>query len=137
MEVFLIGLGRMGLGIGKRLSQRGNKVGGYDINEENVKRASQHFLAFEDLSKIEQFFSGRKVVWIMVPHSAVDDVIKELMPYLSQGDIVIDGGNSYYKDTQRRWESLKKMGVYFLDVGVSGGVLGEELGYCLMVGGEK
>ena len=137
MEVFLIGLGRMGIGIGRRLSQRGHKVGGYDRRLENTEKARQYFLAFEDLSQIGQFFSARKVVWIMVPHSAVDDVIKGLMPYLFQGDIVIDGGNSYYKDTQRRWKSLKEIGVHLLDVGVSGGVMGEEVGYCLMVGGEK
>ncbi|WP_228143700.1 NAD(P)-binding domain-containing protein, partial [Acinetobacter baumannii] len=80
---------------------------------------------------------GQKLVWLMVPHGVVDKVLEDIKPYLQEGDIVVDGGNSFYKDSQRRAEALKDMGVYFLDVGVSGGVYGEELGYCLMVGGDR
>lgn len=136
-EIFFVGLGRMGKGLGKRLAQREHKVGGYDPEEENRKIASQHFLTFDSLSKVKDFFEGRRVVWIMVPHSAVDDVLRQLEDLLEEGDIVIDGGNSHYKESQRRYENLKAKGIHFLDVGVSGGVYGEELGYCLMVGGDK
>ncbi len=136
-EVFFVGLGRMGKGLGRRLAQRGHKVGGYDLNEENRKDASQHFLTFDSLSKLREFFEGKRVVWLMVPHDAVDFALRELESLLEEGDIVIDGGNSYYKDSQRRYKRLKERGIEFLDVGVSGGVYGEELGYCLMVGGDK
>ncbi len=136
-EVFFVGLGRMGKGLGRRLAQRGHKVGGYDLNEENRKDASQHFLTFDSLSKLREFFEGKRVVWLMVPHDAVDFALRELEGLLEEGDIVIDGGNSYYKDSQRRYKRLKERGIEFLDVGVSGGVYGEELGYCLMVGGDK
>ncbi len=136
-KIFIVGLGRMGQGIGRRLAKYGHKVGGFDVDKKSREVASQHFSVFDSLSQLKEFFDGRKVVWLMVPHSVVDDAIRDILPYLSEGDIVVDGGNSYYKESQRRYKELKEKGVYFLDVGVSGGVYGEELGYCLMVGGDK
>ena len=136
-EIFIVGLGRMGQGIGRRLVRFGHKVGGFDVNQKSREEASGYFSVFDSLSYVKEFFEGRKVVWLMVPHGVVDEAIKEIAPYLDREDILIDGGNSYYKDSQRRYEELKSKGIYFLDVGVSGGVYGEELGYCLMVGGDK
>ena len=136
-EIFIVGLGRMGQGIGRRLVRFGHKVGGFDVNQKSREEASGYFSVFDSLSYVKEFFEGRKVVWLMVPHGVVDEAIKEIVPYLDKEDILIDGGNSYYKDSQKRYEELKSKGIYFLDVGVSGGVYGEELGYCLMVGGDK
>jgi len=138
MKVFLVGLGRMGGGILRRLKGKGYSVGGYDPSKE--ARESFKGVAFvpETLSEVLDFFQGdRKVFWLMVPHEVVDSAIDSLLPYLSERDVVIDGGNSYYKDSQRRYEFLKGKGIHFLDVGVSGGVFGEELGYCLMIGGDR
>ena len=131
----MIGLGRMGLGMSKRLVKKGHQVIGYDVSPQTREKAKEHIGVIENLEALKE--EVQKVIWLMVPHAAVDEVIQGFKPYLKEGDIVIDGGNSYYKDSQRRAESLKAMGVYFLDTGVSGGVYGEELGYCLMVGGER
>ena len=133
MNIFMIGLGRMGLGMSRRLLSKGHKVAGYDANPEARERARAYMEVLESLEGL----SGQKLVWLMVPHEVVDKVLEDIKPYLQEGDIVVDGGNSFYKDSQRRAEALKDMGVYFLDVGVSGGVYGEELGYCLMVGGDR
>ena len=134
MKVCIIGLGRMGSGIARRLKGFGHEVCGYDpnISEELPIRV------LSSLSELKDFFQEqRKVLWMMVPHDVVDDVIKNLNEHVQEGDIILDGGNSYYLDSQRRYEELKALGVSFLDVGVSGGVWGETQGYCLMVGGDK
>ncbi len=131
----MIGLGRMGLGMSKRLSSKGQEVFGYDADEQARERAKEYIKVVESLEELKG--QEEKVLWLMVPHRGVDEVIEALKPYLREGDIVVDGGNSPYGDSQRRAELLKTFGVYFLDVGVSGGVYGEELGYCLMVGGER
>ncbi len=133
MKLCMIGLGRMGSGITGRLLSFGYSVVGYDPK---VKESSIPTLS--SLEQIRDFFVGeRKVVWLMVPHEAVDSVINNLAHYLSENDILIDGGNSYYLDSQRRYERLKSLGVHFMDVGVSGGVWGETQGYCLMIGGDR
>ncbi len=137
-EIGIIGLGRMGLGLGRRLLKKGWNVFGYDPSEEARKRAQESGIeVFEDLEFLCGSFSNQKLLWIMVPHTAVGEVIEKLKPHLVEGDIVIDGGNSFYKDSMKRAELLKSLGVHFLDVGVSGGIWGEEQGYCLMVGGEE
>lgn len=137
-EIGIVGLGRMGLGIGRRLVRRGWRVFGYDRSEEARKRAEEGGIeVFEDVDFLCGEFSDRKLIWIMVPAKAVDEAIVSLKPNLVEGDIVIDGGNSYYKDSVRRFNELSRIGVHFLDVGVSGGVWGEEQGYCLMIGGEE
>lgn len=131
----MIGLGRMGLGMSRRLSKKGHEVFGYDVSVEARERAKEYIRVLEGLEELKE--QGEKVLWLMVPHGVVDEAINSLRPYLKEGDILVDGGNSHYRDSQRRAKELKEIGVYFLDVGVSGGVYGEELGYCLMVGGER
>jgi 6-phosphogluconate dehydrogenase len=137
-EIGVLGLGRMGLGIGRRLKARGWRVMGYDPSPEARERAEASGIeVFEEVEFLCGEFSEEKLLWIMVPHTAVDQVLALIKPHLVEGDVVIDGGNSYYKDSVRRAEDLRRIGVHFLDVGVSGGVWGEKEGYCLMVGGER
>jgi len=137
-EIGIIGLGRMGLGIGRRLLKKGWRVLGYDRDKVSLRKAEESGIeTFDILEFICGGFQGRKVLWIMVPAHAVDEVLRELKAFLMEGDVVVDGGNSFYKDSVRRFEELSRVGVRFLDVGVSGGVWGEEEGYCLMVGGEE
>ncbi len=137
-EIGIVGLGRMGLGIGRRLARKGWTVFGFDLSEEARRKAEEGGVeAFDDLEFMCGSFTDRKLIWIMVPHEVVDRVLEDLKPSLLEGDIVIDGGNSYFKDSVRRFEQLSAAGVHFLDVGVSGGVWGEEQGYCMMVGGEE
>lgn len=134
----MIGLGRMGGGIIRRLKSKGHYVAGYDRDERarELLKGTAHIL--DDLSQLKDFFeSQRKFVWLMVPHQVVDQVLDELTPFLSEGDVVVDGGNSFYRDSQIRYQKLKEHGIHFLDVGVSGGIYGEQVGYCLMVGGDK
>jgi len=123
------------LGISSSLSPPPHEVWGYDVSLETRERAKEHIRVLEGLEELKD--QEEKIIWLMVPHEVVDEAINSLRPYLKTGNIIIDGGNSYYKDSQRRAKELKEIGVYFLDVGVSGGVYGEELGYCLMVGGER
>jgi 6-phosphogluconate dehydrogenase len=138
MKCLVIGLGRMGGGMIRRLNSKGHRAAGYDKDPKarDLLKGMAHIL--EDLSQLEDFFgTQRKFVWLMVPHEVVDQVLDELTPFLSKGDVVVDGGNSYYRDSQIRHRRLKERGVYFLDVGVSGGIYGEQVGYCLMVGGDR
>jgi len=137
-EIGIIGLGRMGLGIGRRLRGKGWTVYGYDPSPEARSRAEESDIeVFEDLDFLCGSFEEEKLLWIMVPHNVVDKVLEGLGDSLLEGDIVIDGGNSYFKDSVRRFSELSSRGVHFLDVGVSGGIWGEEEGYCLMIGGEE
>ncbi|ADC90208.1 6-phosphogluconate dehydrogenase, decarboxylating [Thermocrinis albus DSM 14484] len=138
MKLVVIGLGRMGRGIARRLSAAGHTVGGYDPDPSARNSVGTYITLLDNYHEIHQFFgTERKLLWIMVPHTVVDDVLEHLLPLLSEGDVVVDGGNSHYLSSQARHHRLKEKGVYFLDVGVSGGVYGEEEGYCLMVGGEE
>ena len=127
----------MGKALAKRLKSSNWEVVGYSKTKEMRERARRE-LGIETVESYGELknWEGNKVVWIMVPHTAVDEVLNNLKPYLKSGDIVIDGGNSYYKDSQRRYSQLKSLGVSFLDVGVSGGVLGEREGFSLMIGGD-
>ena len=139
IEIAVIGLGKMGLGISNRLSKKGIKVYGYDsgwnenlYKENNINGANN----LNDL--ISLFESSRKIIWVMVPSGkATDDTIANLNSILNDGDIVIDGGNSNYKESIKKYILLKSNNISFLDSGTSGGVWGEEEGYCLMVGGDK
>ena len=139
IEIAIIGLGKMGLGISNRLSKKGIKVYGYDsgwnenlYKENNINGANN----LNDL--ISLFESSRKIIWVMVPSGkATDDTIDNLNSILNDGDIVIDGGNSNYKESIKKYNFLKSNNISFLDSGTSGGVWGEEEGYCLMVGGDQ
>ena len=137
-EILLIGLGRMGSAIAHRLKKFSWKVVGYAKSKESRERARRK-LGIEVVESYKDFgkFEGERLFWIMVPHTAVDEVLNNLKPVLKAGDTVIDGGNSFYKDSVRRYGELSKIGVHFLDVGVSGGVLGREKGFSLMIGGDE
>jgi len=137
-RLLLIGLGRMGTAIASRLKKFSWEIVGYSITEKIRKRVKQE-LGINVVDSYEEFnkFPSPRIFWLMVPHIAVDEVLNNLKPILREGDIVIDGGNSYYKDSQKRYRELKKNGVSFLDVGVSGGILGKEEGFALMIGGDR
>ncbi|MEC8049013.1 MAG: decarboxylating 6-phosphogluconate dehydrogenase [Chloroflexota bacterium] len=139
MEIAIVGLGKMGLGINNRLSKKGIKVYGYDSgwNEDLYKKNKINGANnLKDL--IGLFNSSRKIIWVMVPSGkATDDTITELNTLLNEGDVIIDGGNSNYKESIKKYNLLKSNKISFLDSGTSGGVWGEEDGYCLMVGGDK
>ena len=139
MQLGLIGLGKMGGNMAERLRLGGHQVIGFDFNAEAVKKLTDSgnvgVSSLEDLAKK---FTGRKAIWIMVPQGKpVDDTIAKLEPLLNKGDILIDGGNSNYKDSQRRYKEITAKGFQFVDVGTSGGVWGLKEGYSMMIGGDK
>jgi 6-phosphogluconate dehydrogenase len=139
MELGLIGLGRMGANMAQRLLGGGHRIVAYDRNAEAVrdvaKAGATGAISLEDLvGKL----APPRAVWVMVPAGApVEQTIHSLAPLLSPGDAVIDGGNSYYKDSVRRAASLKKHRLHMMDVGTSGGIWGLKIGYCLMIGGDE
>ena len=139
MELGMIGLGRMCGNMAERLRLNGHKVVGYDFSAEAVKRlteaGSKGVSTLEDLVKN---LSAPRAIWIMVPQGKpVDDTIAKLKPLMQKGDTFIDGGNSNYQDSQRRYRELKAEGFNFVDVGTSGGIWGLKEGYSMMIGGEK
>ncbi|HEX4037013.1 MAG TPA: decarboxylating 6-phosphogluconate dehydrogenase [Acidobacteriaceae bacterium] len=138
MELGIIGLGKMGANMAERLRLGGHKVVGFDLSAEAVKQltdsGSVGVSTLEDLAKN---LSAPRAIWIMVPQGKpVDDTIARLRPLLQKGDTFIDGGNSNYQDSQRRYNQLKPDGFNFVDVGTSGGVWGLKEGYSMMIGGE-
>jgi 6-phosphogluconate dehydrogenase len=135
MQLAMIGLGRMGGNMVRRLVQGGHELIVYDASADAVKaHAGKGVKAAKDVADVARQLAPRRVVWVMVPAGAVESSIEQLVPHLSRGDIVIDGGNSNFRDTLRRGEALKKQGIEFVDVGTSGGVWGLTNGYCLMIG---
>jgi len=139
MQLGLIGLGKMGSFMAERLRLGGHQVVGFDFNEEAVaKLTASGNVGVSSLEELVKKLEGRKAIWIMVPQGeAVDKTIGELTPLLSAGDILIDGGNSYYKESMRRYKEVTAKGLQFVDVGTSGGVWGLKEGYSMMVGGDK
>ena len=139
MDVGIVGLGRMGLGMGTRLVRRGHNVAGHDTSPTKQTQAEANGIHWAaTLRGLGSMPATPRIIIIMVPAGPpVDSVIDELAPTLSPEDIVIDGGNSFYKDSIRRAVHLRDLGLSFLDVGVSGGVWGLENGYCLMAGGDS
>jgi len=139
MELGMVGLGRMGANMVERLVRCGHKVVGYDRDAGAVARVTAAGAGGADsLANLAGKLQQRRAIWIMVPSGApVDDTIAQLIPHLSKDDILIDGGNSNYKDTQRRAVSVKAQGFQFVDVGTSGGIWGLKEGYSMMVGGDK
>ena len=139
MRIGMIGLGRMGANMVRRLLQGGHECVVYDRSADAVKASvSQGARGASSLSELVAGLSAPRAVWIMVPAGIVDSVISELRPLLKSGDILIDGGNSHYHDDIRRAKKLREeAGIHYLDVGTSGGVLGLEQGYCLMIGGDE
>jgi len=134
MKVGLIGLGRMGNAIAERLIAGGHNVIGFDP-EVQMRLAAQQ-LGVEIADTIASLCQQTDIIWLMVPVGAVESVLEEVRKHLSSGAIIIDGGNSFYKDSQRRASGLAKDGIAFLDCGTSGGVHGRGQGFCLMIGGD-
>ncbi len=138
MQLGIIGLGRMGASMARRLMKAGHGCVVHDTRPDEVASLSaQGAVGASSLEELSARLERPRAIWLMVPAANVDQALEQLMPHLDSGDIVIDGGNSYYRDDVRRAKSLHEAGVYYLDVGTSGGVAGEERGYCLMIGGEK
>ena len=138
MQLGMIGLGRMGANMARRLHQGGHAVVGYDPSPQaRSALAADGPVTVESLQALVDALEAPRAIWIMVPAGApVDDTIAALQPLLAPGDVLIDGGNSWYRDSQRRHAALREAGIGYLDVGTSGGVWGLEEGYSLMVGGE-
>lgn len=133
----MIGLGRMGSRMVGRLLQKGVPCAVHDPQPDAVARVvAQGAIGAASLIELLARLEPPRAVWLMVPAAIVDSVLDTLMPLLQAGDIVIDGGNSYYRDDIRRAASLQKIGIHYVDVGTSGGVAGWERGYCQMIGGE-
>ncbi|HYK99817.1 MAG TPA: decarboxylating 6-phosphogluconate dehydrogenase [Steroidobacteraceae bacterium] len=137
MQIGMIGLGRMGANMVRRLAKGGHECVAYDRGAESVKAvAGSGVRGAHSLAELVRSLKSPRAIWIMVPAAGVDAVIGELRPLLVPGDVLIDGGNSNYQDDIRRAAELTAAGIHYLDVGTSGGVLGLEQGYCLMIGGE-
>jgi 6-phosphogluconate dehydrogenase len=138
MRIGMVGLGRMGANMVRRLIKGGHECVAFDNSAEAVKSiVAQGAKGASSLAELINGLSAPRVVWIMVPASVVDAVIGQLRPLLKRGDVIIDGGNSNYHDDIRRAEELQPDGIHYVDVGTSGGVLGFEHGFSLMIGGEK
>ncbi|MEJ2456354.1 MAG: decarboxylating 6-phosphogluconate dehydrogenase [Candidatus Thiodiazotropha sp.] len=137
MKIGMIGLGRMGASMVKRLLDKGHQCVVYDHSEAALGRAvAEGAIGAESLHDMTRKLPQPRVFWIMLPAAAVDGVIDSLQQYLQSGDTLIDGGNSHYHDDIDRANRLGRQGLHYLDVGTSGGVWGVERGYCLMIGGD-
>jgi 6-phosphogluconate dehydrogenase len=139
MKLAMVGLGRMGMNMAKRLLRGGHQVVAYNRTPQKTDElAKEGALGAYSLQEVVDKLEPPRIVWLMLPAGAtVDEHISKFAEILSAGDIIIDGGNSYYKDDIRRAVQLEESGQKYVDVGVSGGIWGLEIGYCLMVGGEK
>jgi 6-phosphogluconate dehydrogenase len=137
MQLGMIGLGRMGANLTRRLMRDGHRVVAYDRNPDVTKGlAAEGATGAESLADFVGKLDKPRAMWIMVPAGVVESTLEQLRPLLEADDIVIDGGNSYYRDDLTRAADLKRDGIHYIDVGTSGGVWGLDRGYCLMIGGE-
>lgn len=138
MEMGMIGLGRMGANMVRRLMRGGHECVVFDRNAASVKQvAGEGATGANSLAEFVKKLSKPRAIWLMVPAGVVDSTLRDLSPLLERGDIVIDGGNSYYIDDIRRAKDLEGKGIQVVDVGTSGGVWGLERGYCMMIGGPQ
>lgn len=139
MQIAMVGLGRMGMNMARRLLRGGHQVVAYNHTPEKIQEiVSDGAKGVFSLEELVQALAPPRLVWLMLPAGKpVDDTVASLARLLTRGDIVIDGGNSFYRDDLRHNELLQKSGIHYLDVGVSGGIWGLKEGYCLMIGGEK
>src|SRR5262249_21743669 len=137
MELGMIGLGRMGANMVRRLQRRGHRCVAYDRSADAVKAiAADGVVGSASLQDFVQNLTAPRAIWLMVPAAVVDRAIEDLAPLLGAGDIIIDGGNSFFQDDIARAARLAKSRIRYVDCGVSGGVFGLERGYCLMIGGD-
>jgi len=137
MQLGMIGLGRMGANMTVRAMKAGHDMHVYDTHADAVKALTDKGAkGSTDLSDFVKGLDKPRAIWMMVPAGAVDAVLAGLTPHLDAGDIIVDGGNSYYHDDLRRAKALKENNLHYVDVGVSGGVWGLDRGYCMMIGGE-
>ncbi|MDH5795432.1 MAG: decarboxylating 6-phosphogluconate dehydrogenase [Candidatus Bathyarchaeota archaeon] len=139
MELAMIGLGRMGANMTVRLLRGKHRVVGYARHAETVDRIVQKGAdGAYSLAELVQKLPAPRVIWMMIPAGdPVDKIIQSLLPHLRPDDVIVDGGNSNYKDTMRRAAMLREKGIHYVDVGTSGGILGLKEGYCMMVGGDE
>jgi 6-phosphogluconate dehydrogenase len=136
MQLGMIGLGRMGANMVRRLLRAGHQCVVYDRTPQVVEAlAKEKAVGASSLQVLAKKLDRPRAVWLMVPAAVVDSTIADILPHLEEGDILIDGGNSYYVDDIRRAKQLAPKGIHYVDVGTSGGVWGLERGYCMMIGG--
>lgn len=137
MKIGLVGLGKMGMNLALNLMDHQHEVVAFDLSTsalEEIQRVGAQ--AESSLETMIQSLPYPRIIWLMIPHAAVDAIIEQLHPLLSEGDILIEAGNSPYKESIRRYEILKEKGIHFLDVGTSGGMEGARYGACYMIGGD-
>src|SRR5712671_278134 len=137
MQVGMIGLGRMGANMVRRLIRKGHRCVVFNRSPQAVNElVTEKAIGATSLADVVKKLERPRAIWLMVPAAVVDDTIADLSPHLEAGDILIDGGNSYYVDDLRRAKQLATQKIHYVDVGTSGGVWGLERGYCMMIGGE-
>jgi 6-phosphogluconate dehydrogenase len=133
-----VGLGKMGKGMTENLLEKGWNVVAYNASPAPIRELEEKgAMPAYSLGEMTGKLTSPRLVWLMIPHTAVDKVLAELVPFLEKGDAVVDGGNSFYKESMRRAKELTELGIHFMDAGTSGGPRGARLGTCTMVGGEK
>lgn len=139
MKIGLIGLGKMGFNLALNLKDHGYEVVAYNKTKSRIEEAEKEgIVGVYSLEELVQKLDGRRIIWLMVPAGdVVDDIIGQLVPQLDSHDIIIDGGNSNYKDTLRRFKELADLNIDFVDVGTSGGISGARYGACTMIGAKK
>jgi 6-phosphogluconate dehydrogenase len=138
MQIGMVGLGRMGAGLARRLARNGHSCVVYDMNTAAVQAMTgNNIQGVAAMDELLGKLSKPCVVWVMVPAAVTGKTVDDLAAFMEAGDIIIDGGNSYYRDDLLRAKALGQQGIHYVDCGTSGGVFGEERGYCLMIGGEE
>src|SRR4029077_3233456 len=137
MQIGMIGLGRMGANMVRRLIRKSHSCVVFNRSPQAVNElVKEQAIGATSIADLVKKLETPRAIWLMVPAAAVDDTIADLLPHLEAGDILIDGGNSYYVDDLRRAKQLALQKIHYVDVGTSGGVWGLERGYCMMIGGE-
>lgn len=138
MKLGYLGLGKMGYNMVARLKERGHEIVGFDPSEEaRARTAELDVMVVDSYTDVVAALEAPRIIWSMVPHAAVDDMLKEIVPLLAPGDLIVEAANSPYEETVRRAKEVESTGVHFLEMGVSGGPGGARNGACLMIGGEK